>query len=219
MARVDKEFPVTPRGTGRADYTKLVEANIIQQTIEKLSVDLVAQTLGNLGVDLASQTIGNIGVDLSAQSIGNLQMDIIAQTIGNLAMNMAAQSIGISLKPEWEAVEGNEKRITAAATVGFGGTTLASYTVPAGKELRITNLTFYTYANAAIDYDHFLYVRALLSRGLAGLVYVGGLGGGSTEFTTPVIFSAGDDARIYVENDANVDCDIGGTIFGFEVDV
>jgi hypothetical protein len=127
---------------------------------------------------------------------------------------------GLYLKPEWAAKEATDKNFQAYASNvvwGFGAT--VSYTVPVGKTLYITELTFRCYSFAMANADLPQHVWAFLINATAGVtpVDIGGNGGGQVVLNKPVVFTAGQLMTLEVWPGANHACNVGITAQGYEV--
>jgi hypothetical protein len=162
-------------------------------------------------------SLTTIGVDLLAQSIGNLTVDLVAQTIGNLSINVAAQGVGVYLQAEWAAKEDIDKIILASSTnVNPRSGTGVSYTVPAGKTLYITHLTYsvVSYSIADSDLLHTAYIQ--LSTGSTINAITSGPGG-VFNLPVPAKISSGNYVNITIDNYSNHQCNLTGLAVGYEI--
>jgi len=166
--------------TDRPDYT--LPVSIIAQEIAELDVNITAADIGNLNVIIAGQ-VGNLDVRIAAQ-VGNINVNIAAQS-GNVTISVNAQTVGVYLMPEWAAKTAVDKNFVGGVQLtsgGLGGGNL--YTVPAGKLLFISDISFYRQTDAG---------NVALELTWAGDTWIvaGGTQGGSMSLTKPKTIAAG----------------------------
>ena len=191
----------------------------IQAQYVTLDVDITAQTVGNIGIDIKAQTIGNLAVNIAASAV-TLNVDIKAQTIANLKINIDAQTVGVYLQPEWSALQGIDKNFyISGVNKGWSDGGFASYTVPAGKTLYITNAVWvaYAYAQANADLNQMSELQLMNWTDNIQLARIGGNGGGIVTFPKPVKITAGKAFYMYVTCWANHALTLLGCVNGYEV--
>ena len=94
------------------------------------NIDIIAQTLANLSIDIAAQTLTTLGINITAQDLAELIIKINAQTV-------SVQGFA-----DWGVEEGNDKTLSGTVDIAdtAAWTDIISYTVTAGKTLRIYSL-------------------------------------------------------------------------------
>lgn len=127
---------------------------------------------------------------------------------------------GLYPKPEWAAFEGRDKNFYAVRNnAGINLSVSTAYTVPAGKTLFITSLSFMAAAAATADRDNnqmcmgWIYDFTLLTT----LWSQGGNGGGSTPFNKPFVFTTGTRVIFQCTNHANHNCNLTIAANGYEI--
>jgi len=119
---------------------------------------------------------------------------------------------------DWAAYEGTNKIFLGQnAAAGYNTATTTDYVVPASKVLYILSYSGWVFANAAADYDHFLYMFARLSDNAVVKTARGGLGGLSVVLPTPLTIAAGRTFTYAAVNYSNITCTVGISVYGYEV--
>ncbi len=168
--------------------------------------------------DIIAQTIGSIAVDIAAQTLAEMSVNIIAQDLTELLINVVAQDVGIYLQPEWAALQGTDKTFTSASVnVAFLDATYVSYTVPAGKTLYITGLSFANRAYSQADADNNQLCECIIQDGATSVFYQGASGGGSISLSKPIVIAAGHTVTMYLYNAANHNTTCSLVVLGYEV--
>jgi len=151
---------------------------------------------------------------------GIQSIDVFSQTLAELVIKIAAQTTGIYLQPEWSAKEEIDKSFAGnTQNMAWEDVGIIEYTVPTGKTLFLSGASLSIRATDPVDYDHFLYALLEIDYGIPAtkLCYLGVLGGGSITFPVPRVIPAGETLKIRYRNEANVDCDIFVTAWGYEI--
>ena len=121
---------------------------------------------------------------------------------------------------DWAAVEANDKTLgVTSANKGNGTTVQATYTVPAGKTLFITQFGFAVYATNAADADNNQICRGAITNVTTGVVNasMGGNGGGGMSLTKPMVLTEGQQLALSVANESNHNCDLQAVCSGYEI--
>ena len=127
---------------------------------------------------------------------------------------------GLYLKPEWASKEGLRKSLRVTAeNKGYGESFSTTYTVPAGKELRINLVTGWALAANAVDADKNQGFEVWIIVSLVYVLIVAGNFGLAAPLSAPLIFDAGDVLTYSGICYANHDCYLGFTLSGYEVSV
>ena len=169
-------------------------------------------------VDIIAQSIGNVAVDIVAQTLTTLGINITAQDLAELIIKINAQAVGIYLQPEWAAKTGIDKNFACENdNAAWAEVAYVSYSVPAGKTLFLSGLSFQTQVLTNTDYDHFLYVQIAVTVAGTTIVTFAGLGGGSLTFPKPIVADATEEVILLVVNRANLSCKISATMWGYEI--
>jgi len=132
------------------------------------------------------------------------------------------QYVGVHTEAEFETKQEKDKNFLGdEACQVYGGYANNIYTVPPGKTLYITGISWGSHANAAADYDHFLYTYGFIRDNTPLPVVLkaalGGIGFGSIPFTRPIAIEASHQVEFRIYNLANVTCDLRVTAWGYEV--
>ena len=201
-----------------------------------IPIDIKAQTVGDIGIDIkaatakvgitinAADVTGNIAVDIKAQTIGNINVNLAASTAtvtvsvtGTAQIDIEAQSVGVYLQAEWSVLQGDAKSFVPSGAVATGEAKYVEYTVPAGKTLYITLVTFSSRGSLAADRDKPQMVIADIIDDAFTVFYEGSNGGGGLPLTTPLKCDAESDMYFRVTNWSNHDCNIAGIFRGYEI--
>jgi hypothetical protein len=161
-----------------------------------------------------------IPMDIKAVSIGTISVDITAQTVGDVTISLSAQTIAIKSQSEWSPQQGEQKYFQASAggiAYSYGGQTY--YTVPTGKTLYLTHLTFAIWAAAAADgdKDQIGYCHIRNHTDSTTLTAIGGHGGGGVPFPTALKVSAGKVLELKIINYANHAVNAWASCGGYEI--
>ena len=156
-----------------------------------------------------------VPMDLQGQTL-TLDMNIKAAD-AKVGIHIEAQSVGVYLQPEWAVLQGEAKTFVASGAAASGANQYVQYTVPAGKTLYITLVTFSSRGSLAADRDKPQMVRADIIDDAYTVFYEGGNGGGGLALTTPLKCDAESDMYFRVTNWSNHDCDIAGLFRGYEI--
>lgn len=197
-----------------------IPINITAQTLEKLAVDIAAQTIGNLGVNIKAQDLALLKADIVAQTLAALDINITAQDLAQLVIKIAAQTVGVYLQPEWAALQGVDKNFRAASSsVLAGGGISATYTVPAGKTLYITQAGFSINAVASANADHNQIGDMSLRDQTSGIdkMTAGGNGGAFASFPRPLIIPASKVMKLIANNFSDHTCSLEVQCHGYEI--
>ena len=122
------------------------------------------------------------------------------------AIDILSQAIGIELLPVWAATQGIDKEIQAiGSNVAPAGSINASYTVPAGKNFYITDISYRSYATLFASADLPQICQLQINVGTVR-VDMGGNGGGAISLAKPIKVAAGITVYAYVINCSNHNC-------------
>lgn len=139
---------------------------------------------------------------------------------GTADVVITSQVAGIYLQPEWAAKEGFGKMIWAEGLdKAWAVNLIAGYTVPANKELYITNAAGASVAHNAADGDKPQQCYGGISIAGTPVGVCGGNGGFSIAFTTPVRAVAAEFIQGWIWNHANHNVDLYVTLTAYEVSV
>jgi hypothetical protein len=212
----------------------------IQGQYITLKIDIVAQSVGNIGIDIKAQTIGNIAVNIAASAVtlnvaiqssavtlnvnissqtGNININIAAQA-GNVTIEVKAQTVAVKTQGEWSPQAGQQKYVTGSATIAsFQGTSNVDYSVTSGKTLYITHLSFSCGASASANADLYQMGKLLLYNYSTStwLAVIGGNGGQSVSFPTPIKVLSTHVIRMIMQNYANHSLDMFCGWGGYEI--
>ena len=120
----------------------------------------------------------------------------------------------------WAAVESDDKTIGLDHNViASEGSTFATYTVPAGKTFYATEIAFSIHAPAGgtknIPKIGVMFLASpTINQYIIGL---GGNGGGSLVFVTPVPIAAGVQLWVIIENWSEANAEVSAHVRGYEV--
>lgn len=121
---------------------------------------------------------------------------------------------------DWSAVEGIDKNFYGvAATAAFGNFELTQYTIPAGKTLYVTMMSFANHASVAANADLNQMCKGRLVEGIGGTTKIdeGGNGGGAIALNKPIVFTAGQRLDAYCYNESNHACWSHISVGGYEI--
>ena len=130
---------------------------------------------------------------------------------------------GLYLKPEWAAFEAIDMTFEGATPVpvSWGVSLTVSYTVPSGKTLYITDVSWWGKADAAADGDNnqiaSLWILDVLDPTQTNWFRSAGNGGGAASFSKPIVIPAGHRLDFVVKNEANHVCNIAVAGCGYEL--
>lgn len=127
---------------------------------------------------------------------------------------------GLYSVADWAAYEGVDKNFahdTAALT--WGGSEHLSYSVPEGKTLFISGMSFTIFPESGEDADNNQIgeIHLINATTLEAPAVIGGNGGGGIVFSKPVRFKAEEELQLYVVCKANHICFMRVTCWGYEV--
>lgn len=145
--------------------------------------------------------------------------DIQHQTV-NVKTNFKEQEVGVYDQSEWASLQDIDKVFsTVDVNKGFDEYALLEYDVPAGKTLYINHFAVVGVASAAANADLQQHLQGSIFDVTAGLLstYVGGNGGDSADFATPLVFPENTHIHFQVTCQANHDLDIRLVANGYEV--
>jgi len=146
-------------------------------------------------------------------------IDIQHQTV-NIETDFKAQSVGVYAQPEWAAKEKVDKNFSAIAyNQARAAGSVIKYTVPEGKTLYITELSFSSYATDAGDSDLNQFSNASIYNVTDDTTpwYQGGNGGGGMSFTKPIVIEAEHEVWFTCSNRANHNCELSLSVGGYEI--
>ena len=128
-------------------------------------------------------------------------------------------AVDVVLRPEWAAKEGADKEFIVENTaLAAGDATQLDYTVPVGKTLVITDVSYHLGATDLANGELNQICRCRITEVIAlETKWVeGGNGGGHHALRKPLIFLAGEQFRIGVRNMSNHTCVAGSFAAGYE---
>ncbi|MBA7570879.1 hypothetical protein ES708_12635 [subsurface metagenome] len=169
---------------------------------------------GTPSINIASITAG------VTFNIGTIYGMVTVYVSGTANIDIKTQSVGIYSQSEWAAKQGTDwNKCFGGGNKATGTFAKESYTVPAGKKLMITGLTFSIFASAAADRDKNQMGQATLQNTTTGaiLVDIGGNGGGCGIMSKPIPIPANNTVEYAVYNWANHNCDLGLSVWGYLV--
>lgn len=144
----------------------------------------------------------------------------IIKVTENVPIRYAAQEIGIYLQPEWAAKEGEGKYFCASCSNYIRLQFLKiEYTVPTGKEFFITNYSGWAKANKVEDADKNQFCVGYMDVAYEEFGAIGGNGGVSLTFPTPIRATAGQLVRVWLCGTSNHNTDMYVSLAGYEVNV
>ena len=122
-------------------------------------------------------------------------------------------AVDVVLRPEWAAKEGTDKEFSAEGiNVAAYGLVEVEYTIPAGKTLVITNVSFYAGVNAGANSELNQFCRIRVKEVVTNTTrwVQGGNGGGQVSLNKPLVFDAGEAINCAIRNMSNhvVECGI-----------
>jgi hypothetical protein len=199
-----------------ADYADWTESIELLGSEIMLPIDVQGAVI-MLPLDIQGATI-MMPVDLQGQTV-DLDINIVAQTV-DVTINITAQTVAIKSQGEWSPQQGQQKYFQASAgniAYSYGANTY--YTVPTGKTLYLTHLTFgcWAYAAADGDKDQIAYCHIRNHTDDTILAALGGSGGGSVSFPTPLKVSAGKLLDLTIINYANHAVNVWASCGGYEI--
>lgn len=146
-------------------------------------------------------------------------IDVQHQTI-NVKTNFKEQEVGVADQSEWAALQDIDKRFhTLGINEPFNGFVSEAYNVPAGKTLYINHFAVVGHASVAANADLQQHTMGTIVdvTALQTKAYVGGNGGDSVDFATPLVFPGGTAVSFKVISRANHNLHLYLVANGYEV--
>jgi hypothetical protein len=179
----------------------------IQSSAATLNVNITGQTVSALNVNITG-SVATLNVNITG-STATLNVNITGST-GNVNINLNAQSVAVKSQGEWAPQAEQQKYVSAyGGNIPYGSNVYVDYTVPSGKTLYITHVSFAIYSSGvdtttvqAGELRLWNYTTA------TRLVYIGGNCGNGLSFPTPIKIPSGQTVRLTGLNMVNHNCDI-----------
>lgn len=152
------------------------------------------------------------------------KVSVLALLLGGLIMasgypDFEGQKSKLFTVADWAAVLATDKELNFYVNdVIYGNYGYLDYTVPAGKTLYVTEISFLMYASDEADADN-NQIGVVSLKNQTDTTYhglVGGNGGGYLHLSKPAVFTAGKVVRLLVWNNANHTCNVEGYAGGYE---
>lgn len=204
------------------DLVQLVGTDImlpidIQGAYIMMPIDIQAQYI-DLDVAITADNIEAIMIALTAEEMGDIKIDIKTQSIEHFEIEINAQNVAMYIGAEWGSLKNKDKILGChGADKTFGAYAYVEWEVAGCAAYHITQMSFYCYPFVAADGDKNNFAEVALQKDFSPLSYLGGNGGGSTHFPSPIKVVAGETVKLYIYNRSNHDVTLGASIAGYEV--